>query len=150
MVSGSASSSSLGLLAGCAALAVNVKPNLGLDLRGGAQFVFQAEGTEQTPATAENVDKTLERAARPRRRPRCRRVHAGCARARTGSSSSCPASPTTRRPRRPRSDRQTAKLTIHEVVGTAQPDAKPAKKDNQVLPTDQGDTLEVGPTVIAG
>src|SRR5918994_335529 len=49
----------LGLLAGCAALAVNVKPNLGLDLKGGAQFVFQAEGTEETPATAENVDKTL-------------------------------------------------------------------------------------------
>lgn len=49
----------LGLLAGCAALAVNVKPNLGLDLRGGAQFIFQAEGTEQTPANAENVDRTL-------------------------------------------------------------------------------------------
>ena len=45
---------------------------------------------------------------------------------------------------------QTAKLTIHEVVGVAEPDAEPSKKDNQVLPTDQGDTLEVGPTVIAG
>src|SRR6476661_5753060 len=49
----------LGLLAGCAALAINVKPQLGLDLKGGAQFVFQAEGTDQTPANAENVDKTL-------------------------------------------------------------------------------------------
>src|SRR5688500_12097552 len=50
----------LGLLAGCAARALNVKANLGLDLRGGAQFVFQAKGTEETPATAENVDKSLE------------------------------------------------------------------------------------------
>ena len=49
----------LGLLGGCLALAINVKPNLGLDLKGGAQFVFQAEGTEETPATSENVDKTL-------------------------------------------------------------------------------------------
>ncbi len=32
----------------------------------------------------------------------------------------------------------------------AEPDAEPGKEDNQVLPTDQGDTLEVGPTVIAG
>ena len=29
-------------------------------------------------------------------------------------------------------------------------DAEPAKKDNQVLPSDQGDTIEVGPTVIQG
>ena len=50
----------VGLLVGCVALAVNIKPNLGLDLRGGAQFIFEAEGTEQTPASAENVDKTLE------------------------------------------------------------------------------------------
>ena len=50
----------LGLLGGCLALALATKPNLGLDLRGGAQFVFQAEGTETTEATAENVDKTVE------------------------------------------------------------------------------------------
>ena len=50
----------LGLLVGCLALAINVKPNLGLDLKGGAQFVFEAEGTDQTPANAENVDKTLQ------------------------------------------------------------------------------------------
>jgi SecD/SecF fusion protein len=81
----------LGLLVGCAALAVNIKPNLGLDLKGGAQFVFQAEGTEQTPATAENVDKTLSVL-------RGRVDALGVA----GSSSSCRASRATRRPRRPR------------------------------------------------
>ena len=47
----------LGLLAGCAYLSLNKEPNLGLDLRGGAQFVFQAEGNDDAPATAENVDK---------------------------------------------------------------------------------------------
>src|SRR5688572_1164399 len=50
----------LGLLAGCAALALNIQPKLGLDLKGGAQFVFQAEGTEEVPANAENVDKTVQ------------------------------------------------------------------------------------------
>ena len=50
----------LGLLAGCAAIALGVKPNLGLDLRGGAQFVFEANDTETTEATAANVDKTVE------------------------------------------------------------------------------------------
>ena len=50
----------LGLLGGCLALALDQKPNLGLDLRGGAQFVFQAKDTETTEATSVNVDKTVE------------------------------------------------------------------------------------------
>ena len=37
----------VGLLVGCAALAVNAKPNLGLDLKGGAQFVFQAHEEDE-------------------------------------------------------------------------------------------------------
>ena len=49
----------LGLLGGCLFLALTEKPTLGLDLKGGAQFVFEAEGTEETPANAENVDKTI-------------------------------------------------------------------------------------------
>ena len=142
----------LGLLVGCVALAVNVKPNLGLDLKGGAQFVFQAEGTEETPANAENVDKTLERARA------------------AASTPSVSPSPTLVRQGEDRilvelpgvtSDEeaqdaeekigQTAKLTIHEVArAPPSPTPKPSKKDNQVLPSDQGDTLEVGPTVIQG
>jgi SecD/SecF fusion protein len=50
----------LGLLAGCLALTLTKEPTLGLDLKGGAQFVFEAEGTDAVPANAENVDKTLE------------------------------------------------------------------------------------------
>ena len=140
----------LGLLAGCAALALNVKPNLGLDLKGGAQFVFQAEGTAETPATAENVDKTLQVLNQ--------RVNAlGVAESnviRQGENRILVELPgvTSDEEAQAAEDKigQTAKLTIHEVIATAQADAKPSKKDNQVLPSDQGDSLEVGPTVIQG
>ena len=140
----------LGLLAGCAALALNVKPNLGLDLKGGAQFVFQAEGTAETPANAENVDKTLQVLNQ--------RVNAlGVAESnviRQGEDRILVELPgvTSDEEAQAAEDKigQTAKLTIHEVIATAQPDAKPSKKGNQVLPSDQGDSLEVGPTVIQG
>ncbi|QSR32693.1 protein translocase subunit SecD [Nocardioides sp. S5] len=140
----------LGLLAGCAALALNVKPNLGLDLRGGAQFVFEAEGTEQTPATAENVDKTLEVL-------RGRVDALGVAEStlvRQGENRILVELPGVTNDEEAQEAEErigtTAKLTIHEVLATAQPDAEPSKKANQVLPSDQGDTLEIGPTVIQG
>ncbi|KRE97397.1 preprotein translocase subunit SecD [Nocardioides sp. Soil774] len=140
----------LGLLAGCAALAINVKPNLGLDLKGGAQFVFQAEGTDQVPANAENVDKTLQVL-------RGRVDALGVAEStlvRQGKDRILVELPgvTSDKQAQEAEDRigTTAKLTIHEVLATAEADAKPSKKGNQVLPSDQGDTLEVGPTVIQG
>ncbi|MCP3423191.1 protein translocase subunit SecD [Nocardioides pinisoli] len=140
----------LGLLVGCVALAVNVKPNLGLDLRGGAQFIFEAEGTEQTPATAENVDKTLEVL-------RGRVDALGVSEStlvRQGENRILVELPgVTSDEEAQRAEERigsTAQLTIHEVIGTAQPDAEPSKKNNQVLPSDQGDTIEVGPTVIQG
>ncbi|MFC7725355.1 protein translocase subunit SecD [Nocardioides sp. GCM10028917] len=140
----------VGLLVGCVALAVNVKPNLGLDLRGGAQFIFEAEGTEQVPANAENVDKTLEVL-------RGRVDALGVAEstlARQGENRILVELPGVTNDDEAQEAEErigsTAKLTIHEVIGTAEPDAKPAKKDNQVLPSDQGDTIEVGPTVIQG
>ncbi len=140
----------LGLLAGCAALALNVKPNLGLDLRGGAQFVFEAEGTEQTPANAENVDKTIQVL-------RGRVDALGVAEStlvRQGENRILVELPgvTSDAEAQEAEERigTTAKLTIHEVLALAEPDAEPSKKANQVLPSDQGDTLEVGPTVIEG
>lgn len=140
----------LGLLAGCAALAVNVKPNLGLDLRGGAQFVFEAEGTEQTPATAENVDKTLEVL-------RGRVDALGVAEStlvRQGENRILVELPGVTNDEEAQEAEErigtTAKLTIHEVLATAQPEAEPSKEGNLVLPSDQGDTLEIGPTVIQG
>ena len=140
----------LGLLAGCAALALNVKPNLGLDLRGGAQFVFEAEGTEQTPATAENVDKTLEVL-------RGRVDALGVAEStlvRQGENRILVELPGVTNDEEAQEAEErigtTAKLTIHEVLSEAQPDAEPSDEKNLVLPSDQGDTLEIGPTVIQG
>ncbi|SEB61249.1 SecD/SecF fusion protein [Nocardioides exalbidus] len=140
----------LGLLVGCAALAINVKPNLGLDLKGGAQFVFQAEGTDATPATAENVDKTLQVL-------RGRVDALGVAEStviRQGENRILVELPgVTNDAEAQRAEERigsTAKLTIHEVLATAQADAKPSKKGDQVLVSDQGDTIEIGPTVIQG
>ncbi|RYB94779.1 protein translocase subunit SecD [Nocardioides oleivorans] len=140
----------LGLLVGCAALAVNVKPNLGLDLKGGAQFVFEAEGTDATPASAENVDKTLQVL-------RGRVDALGVAEStlvRQGENRILVELPgVTSDAEAQRAEERigsTAKLTIHKVLATAQPDAEPSKKDNQVLASDQGDTIEIGPTVIQG
>ncbi len=140
----------LGLLAGCAALALNVKPNLGLDLRGGAQFVFEAEGTEQTPATAENVDKTLEVL-------RGRVDALGVSEStlvRQGENRILVELPGVTNDEEAQEAEErigtTAKLTIHEVLSEAQPDAEPSEEGNLVLPSDQGDTLEIGPTVIQG
>ncbi len=140
----------LGLLAGCAALALNVKPNLGLDLRGGAQFVFEAEGTEQTPATAENVDKTLEVL-------RGRVDALGVSEptlVRQGENRILVELPGVTNDEEAQEAEErigtTAKLTIHEVLSEAQPEAEPSEEGNLVLPSDQGDTLEIGPTVIQG
>ncbi len=140
----------LGLLAGCAALAINVKPNLGLDLKGGAQFVFQAEGTEATPATAENVDKTLQVL-------RGRVDALGVAEStlvRQGEDRILVELPgvATDEEAQEAEEKigQTAKLTIHKVLATAEPGTEPSNENRQVLPSDQGDTLEVGPAVIQG
>ena len=141
----------LGLLVGCAALAVNVKPNLGLDLKGGAQFVFQAEGTKETPATAENVDKTLSVLNQ--------RVNAlGVAESnviRQGEDRILVELPgvTSDKEAQDAQDKigQTAKLTIHEVIASAASlDAKPTKKDDTVIADEDGAPLEIGPTVIQG
>lgn len=49
----------LGLLAGCAALALNMKPTLGLDLRGGVSVTLQTyDSPNGTEANAENTDRT--------------------------------------------------------------------------------------------
>jgi SecD/SecF fusion protein len=140
----------LGLLVGCLALAINVKPNLGLDLKGGAQFVFQAEGTEQTPANAENVDKTLQVL-------RGRVDSLGVSEptlVRQGENRILVELPGVASDEEAQEAEErigtTAKLTIHEVIATAQAEQEPAEEGNEILPSDQGDTLEVGPTVIQG
>lgn len=140
----------LGLLGGCLALTLNKSPNLGLDLRGGAQFVFQATGTEDTPASAENVDKTVSVL-------RGRVDALGVAEstlARQGENRILVELPgvTNDEEAQEAEERigQTAQLSAHAVIKTVtNPDAKPGK-DNEVLPSDQGDTLEIGPARLKG
>ncbi|WP_107704569.1 protein translocase subunit SecD [Nocardioides allogilvus] len=140
----------LGLLGGCLALSLNQKPNLGLDLRGGAQFVFQATGTEEAPANAENVDKTVEVL-------RGRVDSLGVAEStlvRQGDDRILVELPgVTNDEEAQEAEEQigkTAKLTAHPVIGTATSAEQKPKKGNQVLPSDQGDILEIGPTALSG
>ncbi len=50
----------LGLLGGCAALALTQEPRLGLDLRGGTQITLQASSTDRVEANAESTDRAIE------------------------------------------------------------------------------------------
>ena len=141
----------LGLLGGCLALTLSTKPNLGLDLRGGAQFVFQAEGTETTEATAENVDKTVEVL-------RGRVDALGVAEStlvRQGDDRILVELPgvTNDEEAQEAEERigQTARLSVHPVVATvASADAKPSKEGNLVVPDADGGFIEVGPTALEG
>ena len=141
----------LGLLAGCAAIALGVKPNLGLDLRGGAQFVFQANDTETTEATATNVDKTVEVL-------RGRVDALGVAEStlvRQGDDRILVELPgvTNDDEAQEAEERigQTAQLSVHPVVATANgPDAEPSEEGNEVLPAEDGQFLEIGPTALQG
>jgi len=140
----------LGLLAGCVVLSLNKAPNLGLDLRGGAQFVFQAKGTQTTEANAENVDKTVEVL-------RGRVDALGVAEStlvRQGEDRILVELPgvTSDEEAQQAEERigQTAQLSAHPVIDQVRKNAKPSKKGNQVLPGEGGEFLEVGPSVLSG
>ncbi len=146
----------LGLLGGCLALTLSVKPNLGLDLRGGAQFVFQAEDTGSVQATATNVDKTVEVL-------RGRVDALGVAEStlvRQGEDRILVELPGVSSDEESKQAEErigrTAQLSAHPVLKSlpAEPTkdqlAKAKERGNQILPSDQGDSLEVGPAVLAG
>ena len=141
----------IGVLAGATAIAVNKEPELGLDLRGGAQYIFEVNSTEDTEATPENVDRTLEVL-------RGRVDALGVAEStlvRQGDDRILVELPgiTDEEEAAEAEERigQTAQLSVHPVLSTV-PDAKtkPSKPDNLVLPTDQGDVIEMGPAALQG
>ncbi|QBR92290.1 protein translocase subunit SecD [Nocardioides euryhalodurans] len=141
----------IGILAGAGAIAVNKEPELGLDLRGGAQFIFEVQSTEDTEATPENVDRTLEVL-------RGRVDALGVAEstlARQGDNRILVELPgiTDEDEAAAAEERigQTAQLEIRPVVGTvADAEAEPSAEGNLVLPTDQGDVIEMGPVALQG
>ena len=141
----------VGILAGATAIVLNEEPELGLDLRGGAQYIFEVNSTEDTEATPENVDRTLEVL-------RGRVDALGVAEStlvRQGDNRILVELPgiTDEDEAAEAEERigQTAQLSVHPVLSTV-PDAKtkPSKPDNLVLPTDQGDVIEMGPAALQG
>lgn len=138
----------LGLLAGCAAIALNIEPKLGLDLRGGASFTLEAQDTETVKADAEATDKALEVL-------RGRVDSLGVSEptlVRAGENRIIVELPDVQDPAEAVAVLgKTAQLSVHPVVAVAAgPDAKPSKKRNQVLPTDQGDYIEIAPAALQG
>ena len=127
----------LGLLGGCAAIALSASPRLGLDLRGGTQITLQTQDTERVKADGEATDRADRGAPRPGRRHRRRRAHAGA----RGRNRIIVELPDVQDPRQ-----------AHEVLGrTAQltvtrssrrppgPNAKPSKHGNlSILQRDGG------------
>ena len=137
----------LGLLAGCAALAANREPRLGLDLKGGTQITLEAQSTETVEANAANVDKALEVL-------RGRVDALGVSEptlVRSGENRILVELPDVQDPTEAVEVLgRTAQLTVHSVLASVNAGAKPSKTVNKVLPTVEGEYLEVGPTRIQG
>ena len=138
----------LGLLAGCAWISIEREPRLGLDLRGGTQLVLQAEDTERAEANAENVDKAIEVL-------RGRVDALGVAEptlTRAGEDRIIVELPDVDDPRQAREALgRTAQLSIHPVVRSVPNEkAKPQNPKDQILPSDSGDVIEIGPAALTG
>ncbi len=141
----------IGVLAGATAISFTREPELGLDLRGGAQFIFQVNSTDDTEATAENVDRTLEVL-------RGRVDALGVAEStlvRQGEDRILVELPGIQDEDEANAAEQrigqTAQLEVRPVLRTVpDQDTKPAQPDNAVLPTDQGDVIEMGPVALQG
>ena len=141
----------LGLLAGCAALALNTKPTLGLDLKGGVSVTLQTyDSPSGTKANAENTDRTksvLER-----------RVNAlGLTEpniVRSGDNRIIVELPGVKDADQAAEQLgKTAQLTVHAVVkgGLTDPKAEPEDKKNIVLPAEEGgEILELAPAALEG
>lgn len=142
----------LGLLAGCAALALNKEPTLGLDLKGGVSVTLQTyDSPSGTKANAENTDRTkavLEQ-----------RVNAlGLSEpniVRSGENRIIVELPGVKDADEAAEQLgQTAQLTVHPVVAGSitDKDQKPSKKGNKIVESDTPGEgfLEIGPTALEG
>ena len=138
----------LGLLAGCAALALNREPRLGLDLRGGTQITLQTSSTDRVEANAESTDRAIEVL-------RGRVDALGISEptlTRAGSDRIIVELPDVQDPREAvETLGRTAQLTMHGVVGTAaSADAEPTEEGNVILPDEGGGFLELTPAKLEG
>jgi SecD/SecF fusion protein len=138
----------LGLLGGCAAIALSASPRLGLDLRGGTQITLQTQDTERVKADGEATDRAVEVL-------RGRIDAIGVAEptlVRAGENRIIVELPDVQDPRQALDVLgRTAQLTVHPVVATAAgPNAKPSKPGNLIYPDETSGYLEVGPVAMDG
>ncbi len=138
----------IGLLAGCAALALDKEPRLGLDLRGGTQITLQAESTDRVEADAEATDRAIEVL-------RGRVDALGVSEptlTRSGENRIIVELPDVQDPRQAvETIGKTAQLTVHPVIAQATgADAEPSRKRNQIVPDEGGGYIEIGPTALEG
>lgn len=139
----------LGLLAGCAAIAVTQKPTLGLDLRGGISILLQAEdGEDGTKANAENTDRAVQVL-----RDRIDSLGIGEQTVvRSGENRILVEIPDVKDPEAAREAvGKTAQLSIHPVVALqVEEGAEPSAEGNRVVERKEGGFVEVGPTALTG
>ncbi|WP_203336243.1 protein translocase subunit SecD [Nocardioides limicola] len=137
----------IALLAGCAAIAMNVSPRLGLDLRGGTQIVLETSDSDVAEANAENTDKAVEVL-------RGRVDSLGVAEptlVRQGENRILVELPDLQDPEEAIEVLgRTAQLTGHRVLASVAPEALPSAEGNLILRSDQGDWIEVAPTFLRG
>ncbi|MGN0063674.1 MAG: protein translocase subunit SecD, partial [Nocardioides sp.] len=137
------------LLAGCVAITLNKEPRLGLDLRGGTQFLLETKDSPNgVKANAANTDRTVEVL-------RGRVDALGVSEptlTRSGENRIIVELPGESDPEAAEAALgKTAQLSIHAVQGTAaSADAKPTDPDGVVLPDEQGQILDLAPAALRG
>ncbi|WP_067178165.1 protein translocase subunit SecD [Microtetraspora niveoalba] len=136
----------LAVIATSLVLALTMSPRLGLDLRGGTQLVFETRDSPTTKADAEATDRTLEVL---RRRTDALGV-AEPTLARSGERRIIVELPGVLDPRKAAETiGTTAQLTFHQVLDYPEESTKP-KKDELILPDEDGNKLLLGPAGLTG
>ncbi|EFQ83820.1 export membrane protein SecD [Aeromicrobium marinum DSM 15272] len=136
----------LAVIAGVLALAFTQPAQLGLDLRGGTQIVFETQSTDRVEADAESTDRALEVI-------RGRVDALGVAEpsiARSGERRIIVELPGLQDPREAAETiGQTAQLSFHEVIQPVAP-GQGAPEGQLVVPDEQGTRLLLGPVAVDG
>ncbi len=137
----------IGLLAGSAAIALTQEPKLGLDLSGGTQLTLETQSTDRVEADAEATDRTLGVL-------RGRVDSLGVSEptlVRSGENRILVELPDLQDPTQAEEVLgKTAQLTVRPVVRAVGPEAEPRGEDNEILPDESGQRLEVGPVSLDG
>lgn len=137
----------LGLLGACLALAVEKKPHLGIDLRGGSQLQYEAHDPTGKAVKASDVDRTIEVL-------RGRIDSLGVSEptiARVGEDRILVELPDVQDLGEAKRVLGTAaQLTMHPVIAIAESLDAEVAEGHQVLASESGELLEIGPFAVKG